>query len=89
MDVSDYVIGAVIGLSIAFIGGGIVRGCVTKPVAIYEKQIEGDQRKYLILERRGNPPVPFVKQADGSYKRLDDVQEAESEALSKKLSGDR
>jgi len=85
MSAGNYILGGAILVGVGMFGGVSLKGCFDKPVTIYERQIEGDSKEYLVLELQGVPSVPFVKQTDGTYKRLDDVQEAEREGLAKKL----
>jgi hypothetical protein len=80
MGVKEYFATGLCGLVLGVVGGVAISKHYTEPVAIYEKKVEGDSRNFLVLQRRGSDKIPFVKQADGSFKRLDDVQSDESEA---------
>ena len=88
MNFGKYLLTGVLGLVAGMLVGTCSERYEAKPVAIYERRIEGDQRNFLVVERRGPlepKKIPFVKQADGSFKRLDDVQTVEGEELYKKL----
>ena len=81
-----YIGGILLGLGAGFIAGSNYTRYNEKPVAVYERQIGGDQRNFLNLELRNGKVIPFVEgNLRGTFKRLDEVQSDENEALLKKV----
>lgn len=74
MNAKDYLLGGLAG----FVAGGLFSWYSLKPTTAYEIKLDGHDRDLLIVKNRGNTNAFLVKQADGSFKNLDDVQENES-----------
>ena len=72
--------------SCCLIGAGFQIGSfVREPLAIYERKVEGDEREFLDLEVRAIERIRFVKSTTDTFKRLDEIQSDETEALMKKV----
>ena len=55
MSAGNYILGGAILVGVGMFGGVSLKGCFDKPVTIYERQIEGDSKEYLVLELQGVP----------------------------------
>jgi len=78
---SYYVVGAVIGICVGFSTGILLPNPQHRPVAAYERKVEGDKRNYLVVEQNNGRKTSFVGVGDGTFKRLEDVTSEEQERL--------
>lgn len=68
------ILGPIIGAAMGF-GLGHFMDYQYSPVTSYERKIDGDEREFLIIERRIGRKFLFVKDSEGKYKRFDELQE--------------
>ena len=81
MSLIKYVGCTTVGICLGLFGGIKLGQYVTKPVAIYERNVEGDLREFMVLDEPMNrSETPFVRSqgSRGPFVRLDALQEEQS-----------
>jgi hypothetical protein len=81
----EYVLIAACSLVAGVIVGERLSAYFTQPAIAYEVKVSDDSRQFLDVELRNGKIIPLVRGADNLYKRLDDVQSAETKAIMQKV----
>ena len=85
MEIKKYVVAGLVGTLIGVAGMQQLMQYTRKPSGVYMQDVNGDEKKDIVVQTNRDNRYVFIAQEDGSYKPLKEITQEQAKSIETKV----